>query len=80
MSRSPCVRCGALLHTGEGKVIVAFTAQELIDLAWDAHNGDRHNPVIARLLCAASLLDDALASSARADLATCNTAHDEVSR
>lgn len=80
MSRSPCVRCGNLLHTGEGKVVVAFTAQELVDLAWDAHNGDRHNPVISRLLCAAGLLDDPLADAARADLARCNAAHDEVAR
>jgi hypothetical protein len=27
--RAPCVRCGNILHTGEGKVTVSFSLDEL---------------------------------------------------
>lgn len=51
--RSPCVRCGALLHTGEGRVVVAFSADELEDLVCAAPD-----PRVARrLACALGLLD-----------------------
>jgi hypothetical protein len=68
MNRTPCVRCGMLLHTGEGRVTIALTAQECVDLAWDAFNGDRLNPVIDRLLCAAGLLDEALEKRTHAEM------------
>ena len=33
-ARSPCVRCGSPLHTGEGRIIVAFSVLELEELAF----------------------------------------------
>jgi hypothetical protein len=62
--RAPCVRCGLLLHTGEGRVTVSFQAAELAELA--AATSDRN--VRERLLCALGLIDDAAVSSVRADL------------
>ncbi len=53
MSRSPCVRCGNLLHTGEGKITVTFSLDELEALALAA-------PTLAltrRLACAVGLLE-----------------------
>ena len=52
--RAPCVRCGALLHTGEGRVVVAFSADELEELAYAAPS----KRVAMRLACALGLLDD----------------------
>lgn len=51
--RAPCVRCGHLLHTGEGRVTVSFSVDELAELA--CATGDRG--VQSRLLCAIGLLD-----------------------
>jgi hypothetical protein len=52
--RAPCVKCGRLLHTGEGRVLVSFTVAELAELA-----GATADPAVrSRLLCALSLLDD----------------------
>lgn len=73
--RAPCVRCGMMLHTGEGRVTVAFTAAELIDLAWDVHNRDARDPTVAklidRLLCAAGLLDAEREGTVRQQIAEC---------
>lgn len=58
--RSPCVRCGMILHTGEGRITVSFTVDELIDLAWAEHNSGPvfdTRKMVDRLLCAAELLD-----------------------
>ncbi len=65
MSRSPCVRCGLLLHTGEGRVLVAFSVAELSELAVGA--ADKN--VRERLLCALGLLDQDEERMARATLA-----------
>lgn len=57
--REACVRCGRLLHTGEGRVVIGFTAAEiaaLVDATLDL-------TVRARLLCALTLLDPALAEA-----------------
>lgn len=64
MSRSPCVRCGMPLHTGEGRVTVSFTPSELADLA--AAATDRS--VRERLLCALGLVDQQADASVRADI------------
>lgn len=52
--RAPCVRCGRLLHTGEGRVLVAFAPDELAELA----ESTLDPAVRARLLCALALVDD----------------------
>lgn len=53
MSRSPCVRCGVLLHTGEGRVTVSFSADDLASLAIDTTD-----PKLAeRLACALGVID-----------------------
>lgn len=52
--RAPCVRCGNLLHTGEGRVTVSFSVDELIELACSTSNSN----VRRRLFCAAELLDE----------------------
>ena len=62
--RSPCVRCGLLLHTGEGRVTVSFTPDEMAELA--AATGDAN--VRERLLCAVALLDPEIETTTRADL------------
>lgn len=49
----PCVKCGNLLHTGEGKVIVSFSVDELEELACATSDP----AVRRRLVCALSLLD-----------------------
>ena len=49
-----CDRCGALLHTGEARVVVAFSADELEELAYAAPN----STVARRLAFALGLLDD----------------------
>lgn len=51
--RSPCLKCGRLLHTGEGRVLLAFTLDELETIATTVP--DTH--IIARALCALGLLD-----------------------
>lgn len=56
---APCVRCGRLLHTGEGRVLVSFTPLELAELA--EATSDR--AVKARLVCALDLIDPDLAES-----------------
>lgn len=60
--RAPCVKCGALLHTGEGRVIVSFTVDEMDELAAQTTNG----AVRDRLLCAIGLLDSERERTARA--------------
>ena len=52
--RSPCVRCGAILHTGEGRVTVAFSLDELEELAVATPNRKLQD----RLACAIGLLDE----------------------
>lgn len=49
----PCAQCGEPLHTGEGRVTVSFTVEELLQLACAAPSPR----VRDRLLCAAQLLD-----------------------
>lgn len=66
--RAPCVRCGNILHTGEGRVTVSFSVDELIELAVATNNGS----VRRRLLCAAELLDADAVESALADLHDAN--------
>lgn len=61
--RAPCVRCGLLLHTGEGRVIVAFTADELEEMAWATTDAN----VADRLLCALGLLDADREKAVRAE-------------
>jgi hypothetical protein len=51
--RQPCVRCGHILHTGEGKVTLSMTVAELEDLITQTTNLDLRK----RLLCAIGLLD-----------------------
>ncbi len=51
--RAPCVKCGMILHTGEGRVIVSFRVSELSELA--LATSDRN--VRDRLLCAIGMLD-----------------------
>lgn len=63
MSRAPCVRCGMLLHTGEGRVLVAFTPDELETLALASPDPN----VAERLLCALGLIDAARERKARSD-------------
>jgi hypothetical protein len=55
--RAPCVKCGRILHTGEGRVLVSFTPEELRELA--ESTGDLG--VRSRLVCAMSLLDPDMA-------------------
>jgi hypothetical protein len=50
--RAPCVRCGHLLHTGEGR-IVSFTVDELEQMVADTTDQN----VARRLICAIGLLD-----------------------
>ncbi len=57
MSRAPCVKCGNILHTGEGRILIGFTVHELRELA--ESTGDLS--VRRRIVCAISLLDDKLA-------------------
>ena len=47
------MRCGHILHTGEGKVTVSMTVTELEDLIINTTNLDLRK----RLLCAIGLLD-----------------------
>jgi hypothetical protein len=63
-ARSPCVKCGTLLHTGEGRVTISITVPEIDDLlaclesaidaevTWTPHAKDLRG----RLQCARSLL------------------------
>lgn len=51
--RAPCVRCGHILHTGEGRVTVSFTVSELEELALSTSDPS----VRRRLICAIGLLD-----------------------
>jgi len=60
--RAPCVRCGMLLHTGEGKVTVSFSVAELAELACATSD----DAVRERLLCALGLLDQPLERETRA--------------
>lgn len=51
--RAPCVRCGRLLHTGEGRVLMSFEPADLESLILDTKD-----PAIqARLLCALGTID-----------------------
>lgn len=59
--RAPCVRCGRILHTGEGRILVSFTVAELQELA--ESTGDLS--VRSRLVCAIDLLDPELARKIR---------------
>ena len=52
-NRSSCAQCGMLLHTGEGRVVVSFTAAELEELAMACPDPD----VAARVACALGLID-----------------------
>lgn len=64
MSR-PCDRCGAHTHTGEGRVAVQLTADELEELAFATSN-----PIVrARLLCALDLIDHDRAARVVTELA-----------
>ncbi len=56
MERAPCVRCGHILHTGEGRVTVSFTVDELAALVEVCASGSLR----ARMICAIGLLDPAL--------------------
>lgn len=51
--RAPCVRCGLVLHTGEGKIIVGLTCDQLAELIESTTNARTR----AQLLCALTLLD-----------------------
>lgn len=57
--RAPCVRCGRILHTGEGRVLVAFTPEELYEMALEVVDPR----VKARLICALDLIDPELAAT-----------------
>lgn len=54
MSGTPCAKCGREVATGEGRVLVQFSVDELVELAVATTSP----AVRARLLCAASLLAD----------------------
>jgi hypothetical protein len=56
--QSPCVKCGRLLHTGEGRVLIAFTPDELFNMAVEVIDPK----VQARIVCALSLIDPERAS------------------
>lgn len=58
--RAPCVRCGAILHTGEGRVIVAFSADELVVII---QTEEITIALRRRLLCALQLIDPDRADS-----------------
>ena len=58
--RAPCVKCGRILHTGEGRVLVSFTATELFEMATEVVDPK----VRARIICALSLIDQDLADAA----------------
>lgn len=51
--RTPCVRCGNLLHTGEGRVTVSLSVDELEELALSTTDP----AVRRRLACAVGLID-----------------------
>ncbi len=57
--RAACVRCGSILHTGEGKITMQFSVEELIDLfkACEGY-GMPMLPVMRRISCAVGLLDE----------------------
>ena len=57
---SPCTTCGRTLHTGEGRVLIAFTANELFEMATEVVD----SRVKARLICALGLVDAELAGQA----------------
>jgi hypothetical protein len=58
---APCVRCGMLLHTGEGRVTVSLLPDELYELAC----ATRDTRLRERLLCALGLIDEAKERDAR---------------
>ena len=60
-----CKRCIELAHTGEGRVTVALTVSELIELGCAVLPG----PLRERLFTAAALLDPERVQWAREDLA-----------
>jgi hypothetical protein len=64
VSRSPCVRCGNVLHTGEGRVTVTFSVAEMVELALATSDIN----VRSRLLCAISLLDEDAANGVRQEM------------
>lgn len=51
--QAPCVRCGRLLHTGEGRILVAFTPDELDIIAISVPNA----AIAARAICAMGIID-----------------------
>ena len=58
--RAPCVKCGRILHTGEGRVLTSFTADELFQMIPEVSN----DSVRERLRCALSLLNEKMANEA----------------
>ena len=60
MDRAPCVKCGRILHTGEGRVLVSFKPLEL----WHMISEVSDDGVRERLRCALSLLDEKMAAEA----------------
>lgn len=66
-----CERCARVLHTGEGRVLVALTVDELVGLAWDSFSGWHDSPVVEPLLRAAALLDPDKAAATRAEMEQC---------
>lgn len=57
--RAPCVKCGRILHTGEGRVLISFTAAELFEMATEVIDPK----VKSRIVCALDLIDSELAAS-----------------
>lgn len=63
---APCVRCGLILNTGEGRVIVSFVAADLESLIRDTSDPQQQ----ARLLCALGTIDPDREIALRAELAS----------
>lgn len=51
--RIPCAQCGELLHTGEAKIVVGLSLDELEELACATPSAS----IRRRLICAIGLLD-----------------------
>lgn len=64
-ARSPCVRCGTPLHTGEGRIVAAFSVLELEELAFATRDVRVREP----LLCAIGLLDQERDRAVRREMA-----------
>ncbi len=63
--RAPCIRCGIMLHTGEGRVTVSFTAEDLMGLVL----ATPERSMRARLLCALGTIDPVREHIVREELA-----------